>query len=149
MLGSLCCQFICASSRKLINNFQLCQKIEGAGWERETGRSYFSLRPSVLIILHPAPIITGAGFTWWPGQENTLHVLQALQSLLAHASLLAVWWVSTSFSRATSRAANVDTAPQQGEQTAPAAPSHHTFLSLQSAPHLRNSDFGTDGPSAC
>lgn len=113
------------------------------------GRSYFSLSPSALIILHPAPIITGTGFAGWPGQENTLHALQACQSPHVHASLLAAWWVSMCFNRATRGAANVDTTPQRGEQTVPAAPSHHTFLSLQSAPHLRNSDFGTDGPSAC
>lgn len=152
MLCSLCCQFFCASSRKLVNNFQLCQFGEdrrGVGWEGEMGRSYFSLSPSVLIILHPAPIITEAGFAGWPDQENTLHALQPLRSLHARASLLASWWVSSCFSRATSGAANADTAPQKGEQAAPAAPSHRTFLSLQSAPHLRNSDFGSDGRSAC
>lgn len=40
-------------------------------------------------------------------------------------------------------------APQHGEEAEPAAPSHRTFLSLQSDPRRGNSEFGTDGPSAC
>lgn len=52
-----------------IFNCVALQKRGGEGWEGEMGRSYFSANPSALVILHPAPIITGCA--GWPGQGST------------------------------------------------------------------------------
>lgn len=81
-LGSLCCPCTCASFQNLkktpnlekiknspIFNCVALQKRGGEGWEGEMGRSYFSANPSALVILHPAPIITGCA--GWPGQGST------------------------------------------------------------------------------
>lgn len=83
---------------------------------------------SALIILHPAPIITGCA--GWPGQERTFQDFAA-----AHAS---TGWVSSALGL-----------PAAELQVWSLGGAHSSFLSPQAAPHFRKSGLGTAGPSAC